>query len=102
MATSLCSAVLLAALLQAPGGPPAAAGPPLPDSAAGSSLPPLRAPLAGDSSDGGALLLPGRPYLALGDHAPGGAPPSPRANVALRAPADPPGAGLGRAGQRFA
>src|SRR5437016_13434199 len=71
MATSLCSAVLLAALLQAPGGPPAAAGPPLPDSAAGSSLPALRARLARDSSDGGAWLLLGRLYLELADDAHG-------------------------------
>src|SRR3989442_6097226 len=68
MATSLCSAVVLAALLQAPGGPPAAAGP-LPDSAAGSSLPALRARLARDSSDGGAWLLLGRLYLQLADDA---------------------------------
>src|SRR3989454_10716216 len=101
MATSLCSAVVLAALLQAPGGPPAAAGP-LPDSAAGSSLPALRARLARDSSDGGARLLLGRLYLQLADDAHGRAPPVLEGHGAPRAPPDTPEDALGRAGPRLA
>jgi len=102
MATSLCSAVLLAALLQAPGGPPAAAGPPLPDSAAGSSLPALRARLARDSSDGGAWLLLGRLYLELADDAHGRPHRVLEDSVALRALLDTAEDALGRAGQLLA
>src|SRR5437867_12583301 len=102
MATSLCSAVLLAALLQAPGGPPAAAGPPLPDSAAGSSLPALRARLARDSSDGGAWLLLGRLYLELADDAHGRPHRVLEDSVALRARLDTAEDALGRAGQLLA
>src|SRR5438094_8482481 len=102
MATSLCSAVLLAALLQAPGGPPAAAGPPLPDSAAASSLPALRARLARDSSDGGAWLLLGRLYLELADDAHGRPHRVLEDSVALRALLEPGEDALGRAGQLLA
>src|SRR6059036_928572 len=102
MATSLCSAVLLAALLQAPGGPPAAAGPPLPDSAAGSSLPALRARLARDSSDGGAWLRLGRLYLELADDAHGRPHRVLEDSVALRALLDTAEDALGRAGQLLA
>src|SRR3989454_11947858 len=101
MATSLCSAVVLAALLQAPGGPPAAAGP-LPDSAAGSSLPALRARLARDSSDGGAWLLLGRLYLQLADDAHGRPHRVLEDSVALRALLDTAEDALGRAGQLLA
>src|SRR3989442_12172737 len=101
MATSLCSAVVLAALLQAPGGPPAAAGP-LPDSAAGSPLPALRARPARDSSDGGAWLLLGRLYLQLADDAHGRPHPGLGDSVALRAPLDTPEEPPGPAAQLLA
>src|SRR5437773_2468633 len=104
MATSLCSALALAALLQAPPRPP-----PAPGSAAqaaatpvGDSLLALRTLLARDSADGRAWLLLGRLYLQLAENAHG---PPHRAledSAAVRALLDTSDAALARAGQLLA
>ncbi|HYT72885.1 MAG TPA: hypothetical protein VEK78_15975 [Gemmatimonadales bacterium] len=65
MATSLCSALALAALLQAPPGSPLAGAPQV------ESLAALRARVVRDSADGRAWLLLGRAYLRLVDGAHG-------------------------------
>src|SRR5205809_1240003 len=104
MATSLCSALELAARLQAPPRPP-----PAPGSAAqaaatpvGDSLLALRTLLARDSADGRAWLLLGRLYLQLAENAHG---PPHRAledSAAVRALLDTSDAALARAGQLLA
>src|SRR6266545_1555329 len=65
MATSPCSALALAALLQAPPGSPLAGAPQV------ESLAALRARVVRDSADGRAWLLLGRAYLRLVDGAHG-------------------------------
>src|SRR3989442_7725998 len=92
MATSLCSALVLAALLQAP-------PPPTPS---GDSLLALRAGLARDSTDGRAWLRLGRLYLQLAEDAHG---PPHRAledSAAVRALLDSSDDALARAGQLLA
>src|SRR3989442_1169575 len=92
MATSLCSALVLAALLQAP-------PPPTPS---GDSLLALRARLARDSTDGRAGLGLGRLYLQLAEDAHG---PPHRAledSAAVRALLDSSDDALARAGQLLA
>jgi len=92
MATSLCSALVLAALLQAP-------PPPTPS---GDSLLALRARLARDSTDGRAWLRLGRLYLQLAEDAHG---PPHRAledSAAVRALLDSSDDALARAGQLLA
>src|SRR2546422_304560 len=92
MATSLCSALVLAALPQAPPPPPPA----------GDSLLALRARLARDSTDGRAWLRLGRLYLQLAEDAHG---PPHRAledSAAVRALLDSSDDALARAGQLLA
>ena len=105
MATSLCSALALAALLQAP--PPPPSSPPgsatqAPATPSGDSLVALRARLARDSTDGRAWLLLGRLYLQQAEDAHG---PPHRAledSAAVRALLDTSDAALARAGQLLA
>ncbi len=105
MATSLCSALALAALLQAP--PPPPSSPPgsatqAPATPSGDSLVALRARLARDSTDGRAWLLLGRLYLQQAEDAHG---PPHRAledSAAVRALLDTSDDALARAGQLLA
>ncbi len=108
MATSLCSALALAALLQAPPPPPPPASSPpgsatqAPATRSGDSLVALRARLARDSTDGRAWLLLGRLYLQQAEDAHG---PPHRAledSAAVRALLDTSDDALARAGQLLA
>jgi hypothetical protein len=69
MATSLCSALAVVALLQTP--PPTPPPSPLPAVTVPDSLAALRARLGRDSTDAAAWLLAGRAYLGLADQAHG-------------------------------
>jgi hypothetical protein len=99
MATSLCSALVVAALLQAPPPPPT---PPSPSQGAGSPQPAdsaaaLRDRAARDSTDAQLWLLMGRAYVEMGTEAHGATHRGPDESVWTRAVLDTADGALARA-----